>query len=115
MKHTLSFLALLTFGLSACQVQSERDPLAPFIIPRHAEAPFEMPSVATVNIPAYSVDLPDFGAKGDGGTLCTEAFAAAMKALEEKGGGHLVVPSGIWLTGPIQFVSNVINFFQIMT
>ena len=107
MKHTLSFLALLTFGLSACQVQSERDPLAPFIIPRHAEAPFEMPSVATVNIPAYSVDLPDFGAKGDGGTLCTEAFAAAMKALEEKGGGHLVVPSGIWLTGPIQFVSNV--------
>lgn len=71
------------------------------------KAPFDMPKVAQVKIPAYTVQLTDFGAVGDGGSLCTEAFAAAMKALEKKGGGHLIVPSGIWLTGPIQFVSNV--------
>lgn len=72
-----------------------------------AQVPFDMPEVATPVIPDYSVQLTDYGAIGDGGTLCTEAFGAAMKALEAKGGGHLNVPSGIWLTGPIQFVANV--------
>jgi len=72
-----------------------------------AQCPFEMPEVAIPQIPDYQVSVADFGAVGDGGTLCTDAFAQAMKALEAKGGGHLNVPSGIWLTGPIQFVSKV--------
>ena len=72
-----------------------------------AQCPFDMPEVAQPVIPQHTVSLPDFGAVGDGGTLCTSAFGEAMKALERQGGGHLVVPSGIWLTGPIQFVSNV--------
>lgn len=74
----------------------------------HAQkVPFAMPEVATPVIPAYNVSVADFGAKGDGGTLCTEAFSKAMKHLAGKGGGRLTVPSGIWLTGPIQFESNV--------
>lgn len=68
--------------------------------------PFSMPEVAKVNIPDYSVNIKDFGAVGDGGTLCTEAFSMAMKALDAKGGGKLIVPAGIWLTGPIQFENN---------
>ena len=107
MNRYLSLVTLLALGLTACQTQSDHNSLAPYVSPQYAAAPFDMPAVATVNIPAYSVRLNDFGAKGDGGTLCTEAFAAAMKALDEKGGGHLIVPSGIWFTGPIQFVSNV--------
>lgn len=71
------------------------------------KAPFEMPQVAQTKISNYSVNIKDFGAVGNGEKLCTEAFSAAMKALEKKGGGHLIVPAGIWLTGPIQFVSNV--------
>lgn len=69
--------------------------------------PFAMPEVAQVNIPSYTINLKDYGAKGDGGTLNTEAFAKAMAHLSQKGGGHLVVPAGIWLTGPIQFENNV--------
>ncbi len=65
--------------------------------------PFDMPKVALPEIPDYSVNIKDFGADGNGGSLCTEAFAKAMKALDAKGGGKLVVPAGIWLTGPIQF------------
>ena len=68
--------------------------------------PFPMPEVARPSIPNRSVTLTDFGAVGDGGTLCTEAFAKAMQALAKKGGGRLVVPAGIWLTGPIQFESH---------
>lgn len=64
-------------------------------------------SVALPVIPAYTVNLTEFGAKGNGATLCTDAFSKAMRHLAEKGGGKLVVPAGIWLTGPIQFESNV--------
>ena len=67
------------------------------------DIPFDMPRVALPDIPANTVCITDFGAVGDGGSLCTEAFAKAMQALAAKGGGRLVVPAGIWLTGPIQF------------
>ena len=63
--------------------------------------PFEMPRVTRPEIPDRRVCLTDFGAVGDGVTLNTEAFARAIDALAEQGGGHLDVPAGIWLTGPI--------------
>ena len=66
-----------------------------------------MPAVARPAIPANIVKLTDFGAKGDGTELCTDAFAKAMKFLATKGGGILEVPAGIWLTGPIQFENNI--------
>ena len=72
----------------------------------HAQLPFAMPDVARPAIPDNTVNITSYGAKGDGTELCTEAFAKAMKALSAKGGGRLVVPAGIWLTGPIQFESH---------
>ena len=56
-------------------------------------------------IPATAVKLTDFGGVGDGVTLNTAAFAKALAELAERGGGRLIVPPGIWLTGPIQFRS----------
>jgi len=54
-----------------------------------------------------SVSIEDFGGRGDGQTLNTEAFAKAMEAVSSKGGGTLEVPAGVWLTGPIVFKSGV--------
>ncbi|MFW5617909.1 MAG: glycoside hydrolase family 28 protein, partial [Prevotella pectinovora] len=65
----------------------------------------EQPVLAT--IPDYSVNLTDFGAVGDGLTLNTEAFEKAIKDLDKKGGGHLIVPQGIWLTGLISLKDNI--------
>ncbi len=62
------------------------------------------PKVAAPKIPANTVNLADFG-KGDGKTMNTAAFEKAFAALAEKGGGKLVVPPGLWLTGPIKFRS----------
>lgn len=56
---------------------------------------------AKVSIPQASVSILDYGAVPDGITLNTEAFRKAVSALEKKGGGHLNVPEGIFLTGPI--------------
>lgn len=68
--------------------------------------PFKMERVARPVIPDMRVNVKDFGGVGDGVTLNTEAFAKAMKHLSDKGGGHLDVPAGIWLTGPIEILSN---------
>lgn len=68
--------------------------------------PFKMERVARPVIPDLRVSVKDFGGVGDGVTLNTEAFAKAMKHISDKGGGHLDVPAGIWLTGPIEILSN---------
>jgi len=48
-----------------------------------------------------------FGAKDDGVTDCTQAFADAIEACTAAGGGKVVVPPGTFLTGPIHLKSNV--------
>lgn len=70
-------------------------------------APFEMPIVSRPVIPQYSVVLTEFGGVGDGHALNTEAFANAIQHLRKRGGGHLIVPEGLWLTGPIGLESNI--------
>ena len=57
-------------------------------------------------IPSRRVALTDFGAVGDGVTDNTEAFRRAIAALSKKG-GHLDVPAGIFLTGPIVLESRI--------
>lgn len=68
---------------------------------------FEMPRVYRPTFPDRSVNLLDYGGNPDGITLNTDAFANAMHDLSIKGGGTLVVPKGIWFTGPIVFESNI--------
>ena len=61
---------------------------------------------SNISIPNHEVVLTDFGACGDGVSLCTDAFEQAFAKLEELGGGRLVVPDGIWFTGPIGLKSH---------
>ena len=69
--------------------------------------PFDMPRVQLPAIPDRSVVLTDFGGVGDGVAMNTEAFAAAIGELASRGGGRLVVPAGIWRTGPIELKSHI--------
>ena len=69
--------------------------------------PFSMPEVKAPVFPKNNVFLKDFGAKGDGSSLCTDAFARAIDALSKKGGGRLTVTQGVWFTGPIVLKSNI--------
>ncbi|MDR2148698.1 MAG: glycoside hydrolase family 28 protein [Tannerella sp.] len=69
--------------------------------------PFEMPQVEKPVFPDRSAKLTEYGGIPDGVTLNTDAFAKAINALSEKGGGTLIVPSGIWHTGPIALKSNI--------
>jgi polygalacturonase len=64
-------------------------------------------SVCPPRFPRRSFPVTRFGAKGDGVTDCTVAFAKAVRACARAGGGHVVVPEGRYLTGPIHLMSNV--------
>ena len=68
---------------------------------------FDMPRVKETSFPDYNVNITDFGAVGNGLTKNTEAFARAIADVSAKGGGRVVIPAGIWLTGPIIMKSNV--------
>ncbi|MCI1684844.1 MAG: glycoside hydrolase family 28 protein [Prevotella sp.] len=69
--------------------------------------PVQMPAVTAPVIPVTRTSLSDFGGRGDGITSNTKVFRAAILSLSQRGGGHLEVPDGIYLTGPISMMSNI--------
>lgn len=73
----------------------------------YEDLPFEMEKVQRPQIPSNEVDIRDFGGVGDGVALNSDAFAQAIEALSKMGGGRLVVPKGVWLTGPITLKDNI--------
>jgi polygalacturonase len=68
---------------------------------------FQMPQVQEPVIPPNTVAITDFGAISGGQALCTRAFADAIEAVSKKGGGKVIIPRGLWLTGPITLKSNI--------
>lgn len=69
--------------------------------------PFKMDRVERPSFPDRTASVADFGAKGDGTTLCTAAIQKAIDQTAQKGGGKVVVPQGVWFTGPIVLKSNI--------
>jgi hypothetical protein len=53
------------------------------------------------------VNVLDYGAVGDGITLNTTALQKAIDACAQQKGGTVLVPAGVFRTGPIQLSSNV--------
>jgi polygalacturonase len=48
-----------------------------------------------------------FGAKPDGVSLNSKAINDAINACNKKGGGVVLIPAGLWITGPVEIKSNV--------
>jgi polygalacturonase len=57
--------------------------------------------------PEKDFDITRYGAEGDGDTDCTQAFKKAIDACHSAGGGRVIVPEGVFLTGTIHLKSNV--------
>lgn len=110
MKTTLKNLFVFAMALLpvACTQKNEMQKLESVIDEGVYEGlPFEMQQVEQPVFPEYSVNITDFGAVADGKTLNTEAINNAIKDVNSKGGGKVVIPAGLWLTGPIELKSNV--------
>ena len=63
-----------------------------------------LPSFPNTN---FVVTHPAYGARGDGNSDNTAAFQKAVLACSASGGGHVVVPTGTFVTGAIYLKSNV--------
>ncbi|MBE9666627.1 glycoside hydrolase family 28 protein [Mucilaginibacter boryungensis] len=66
-----------------------------------------LPKIAQPVFKKDTVNILKYGAKPDGMTLNTKSINAAISACSAKGGGVVLIPQGLWLTGPIVLKSNV--------
>ena len=97
---TLLTIALVSLLALACEDKRLHNQLP-------EDIPFAMRNIASPSIPSREANIASFGAVGDGVTLCTDAFAKAIEHLASNGGGRVIVPAGIWLTGPIGLQSHI--------
>jgi len=87
----------LTFAMNICAQQSPWD-----------KADAIVQSLDPVTFPDKTYVITDFGAVGDGKTLCKEAFEKAITICSDNGGGKITVPAGTYyMNGPLVFKSNV--------
>ncbi len=64
-------------------------------------------TVELPQIPQKDYHIKDFGAVNGGTVSNTEAINKTIATAHENGGGRVVIPAGIWLTGPIELKSNI--------
>ncbi|HUP13651.1 MAG TPA: glycoside hydrolase family 28 protein [Niastella sp.] len=67
----------------------------------------KLPVIKQTSFRKDSTYITKFGAVADGLTLNTKAINAAIDAVNKNGGGVVVVPAGLWHTGPLVLKSNV--------
>lgn len=66
-----------------------------------------LPKAAVPSFKRDTFNIIKYGAVPDGITLNTKSINDAITACSAKGGGVVLVPGGLWMTGPIVLKSNV--------
>ncbi|HEU0125436.1 MAG TPA: glycosyl hydrolase family 28-related protein, partial [Flavobacterium sp.] len=66
-----------------------------------------MPEVQIPKFKSDTLNIIDFGAVPNTEQLCTNAINSAIEKCSKSGGGVVVIPAGLWTTGPIKLKSNV--------
>ena len=105
-KNTLRITALLViFSFSFMTGMTQQNPAT--ATKGWAQLKTILAEIKLPVFPAKDFPLTNYGAKGDGTTDCTDAFKKAIEACNQAGGGRVVVPEGVFLTGAIHLKSNV--------
>lgn len=75
-----------------------------------AQEAYSWSNLPKIQQPVFRKDtirITAFGAVADGHTLNTKAINQAIESCSKKGGGVVLVPAGLWITGPVALKSNV--------
>src|ERR1700730_13786054 len=81
-----------------------------FLIIRVSAQDYSWTNLPVIHPPAFKKDtfsITTYGAIPDGSTLNTKAINTAIETCSRKGGGVVLVPPGLWSTGPIVLQSGV--------
>ena len=113
MKKTKIFTAFVCFiTMGVANVIAHKMPVKSLPIKTITLASFpgykgKLPVISQPVFPAKTFNIKDFGAKADGIFLNSKAIKGAIDACNKAGGGMVIVPQGLWLTGPIVLKNNV--------
>jgi polygalacturonase len=67
----------------------------------------KLPKLPTIQFKKDTFSIVKYNGIGNGLFLNTAAINNAIIACNKKGGGVVLIPNGLWLTGPIELLSNV--------
>lgn len=70
-------------------------------------AQHKLPVIQSTQFKKDTFNIIRYGARPDGITLNTKSINDAIADCNKKGGGVVVVPAGLWITGPVELKSNV--------
>ena len=107
MKKHLSLFVIIVLVLMGCAQKQPKCCLQNKVNDLTATAAFDMPQIDLPQFPNRSINVLEKGAINDGSTLTTQAIQDAIDEISASGGGKVVIPAGVYLTGPIVLKSNV--------
>jgi len=106
--QTLIISMACSLALSGCQsqIQDANNENQSFAA-NFENLPFEMEPIKRPVFPERTVNIQNYGAVNDGIAMNTEAINKAIEDIASQGGGTVIIPAGIWYTGPIRLLDNV--------
>ena len=102
-KNIFFNLLFLIIVITATSADAQKKDLSYYL----SDLPFPAPKIEVPGFPDRSFNILDYGAIGNGQVLNTVAFKSAIEACSKAGGGTVIVPPGVWLTGPIELANNL--------
>ena len=112
MRNKFILLLLTAAVMSACYAPQYQTTTQKDINQLTKSASFKMPKVQVPTFPKRTFNVLDYGVDNTGVALATEGIQAAIDACTTAGGGTVVIPEGIYTTGPITLKSNVRLFTE---
>lgn len=107
--HFNTYGATLVAGLVAAEIKNKHIGLEKYLqpLPYEGKYRFDLPVIYEPHFKRDTISIVAFGAKADGVTLNSKSINAAIDACSSKGGGVVMIPPGLWLSGPVVLKSNV--------
>ncbi|MBS0029004.1 glycosyl hydrolase family 28 protein [Chitinophaga sp. 22321] len=107
--HFNGYGAAKMAALIARDIRDKQLPLAAWLkkTPFEGKYAYELPLVYEPHFRNDTFNILAFGAKADGITLNSKSINEAITTCSNKGGGVVLIPRGLWLTGPLVLKSNV--------
>jgi DNA sulfur modification protein DndE len=107
--HFSEYGASSMAALVCNEIREKKLPFAQYLKPSvHPEKlEYELPRIYQPHFKKDTFNITAFGAVNDGITLNTSAIQKAISACVQNGGGTVLIPQGLWLTGPVVLYSNV--------
>ncbi|HEX7691706.1 MAG TPA: GDSL-type esterase/lipase family protein, partial [Sediminibacterium sp.] len=107
--HFSEYGASSIAGLVCREIQEKKIGLAAYLKPsaHPGKMAYELPRIYRPDFKKDTFDIRKYGAVANGLTLNTKAINNAIADCSKGGGGVVLIPEGLWLTGPILFQNNV--------